>query len=82
MGESLISRRRVEDDGLRVVNSFCKGISPAPFGAIVKICTSCTFLKVRVIRSIMLVLPMTYSKGFKSIILVATSQQEKAGLGG
>ena len=29
MGETLISRRRVEDEGLRVVNSFYKGISPA-----------------------------------------------------
>ena len=34
MGETLISRRRVEDEGLRVVNSFYKGISPAPLGAI------------------------------------------------
>ena len=25
MGESLTERRRVEDEGLRVVNSFCKG---------------------------------------------------------
>ena len=31
MGESLIERRRVEDEGLRVVNSFSLGRSPAPF---------------------------------------------------
>ena len=25
MGESLTERRRVEDEGFRIVNSFCKG---------------------------------------------------------
>ena len=28
MGESLMERRRVQDEGLRVVNCFCLGITP------------------------------------------------------
>jgi len=35
MGESLIERRRVQEEGLRPVNCFSSGTSPALFGFLI-----------------------------------------------
>ena len=68
MGESLIERRRVQDEGLRVVNCFLSGTSPALFDSLTKKKNTLDFSRVWVLfQALVLENDITCHGGKKSL---------------